>query len=313
MKSLTNRIKAKAKDLGFDKIGITKAEITENEKQNLDLWIEKNYHASMHWIEKRKEERGNIFKYFPQAVSVVALAMNYNTGKSQEDINSQYKFSNYAWGEDYHDILKNRLKELLNFIETESPTVKGLACVDTSPVMEKVWAQKAGLGWQGKHTNLITKDFGSWVFLGVIILNQALEFDKPFNEDLCGTCTACIDACPTDAISSYQINSNKCISYRTIEHRGSFNENENNLDGWIYGCDICQDVCPWNIKFSQITTEKSFLPKGEIVDWSDDQWDKLNELTYNNLFKGSSVKRTKYVGLKRNISQNYADLKESEK
>ena len=175
--------------------------------------------------------------------------------------------------------------------------------------MEKVWAQKAGLGWQGKHTNLITKDFGSWVFLGVIILNQSLEFDQPFTEDLCGTCTACIDACPTDAISSYQINSNKCISYRTIEHRGSFNENENNLDGWIYGCDICQDVCPWNIKFSQITTEKSFLPKGEIVDWSDDQWDKLNELTYNKLFKGSSVKRTKYVGLKRNISQNYADLR----
>ena len=307
MRNLTSKIKEKAFELGFNKVGITKAEFTEKEKQNLDKWLSKNYHASMDWIEKRKEERGNIFKYFPEAVSLVALAMNYNSGKGQNDLRSNYKFSNYAWGEDYHKILKNHLNELLNFIQTQSTDIKGLACVDTSPVMEKVWAQKAGLGWQGKHTNLITRDYGSWVFLGIIILNQPLEYDQAFTEDLCGSCTACIDACPTDAITSYQINSNKCISYRTIEHRGSFNDYENELDGWIYGCYICQEVCPWNIKFSQITTEKSFLPKNEIIEWTDDQWKKLNKEKYDKLFNGSSVKRTKFEGLKRNINQNSID------
>ena len=179
-----------------------------------------------------------------------------------------------------------------------------MACVDTSPVMEKVWAEKAGLGWQGKHTNLISRDYGSWLFLGEIILNIPLKYDKPFMEDLCGTCTACIDECPPGALSEYEINSNKCISYQTIEHKGEFDNNSIDLDSWIYGCDICQEVCPWNKKFSKITQEKSFYPRDEIVEHSEKEWIKLNGEDFKKIFKGSPVKRTKHSGLKRNINKN---------
>lgn len=230
--------------------------------------------------------------------------MNYFSGNTQDDLKSKFKFSNYAWGEDYHSLIKDRLQILLKWIKNTSEEIEGVACVDTSPIMEKSWAQKAGLGWQGKHTNLISRDYGSWLFLGEIILNIPLDYDKPFIEDLCGSCTACIDACPTNAITSYQLDSNKCISYRTIEHRGEFDENENNLDGWIYGCDICQEVCPWNEKFSKISPEKSFFPKTEILDWSEKKWMDLDDATFKKLFKGSAVKRTKFSGLQRNIKQN---------
>ena len=304
MNKLSQRIKMKADELGFQKVGITKVEFSSENKLNLDQWISKGFHASMQWIENRKEERANIFNYFPDAVSLISVGMNYFSGDTQDDLKSKFKFSNYAWGEDYHSLIKDRLQILLKWIKNTSEEIEGVACVDTSPIMEKSWAQKAGLGWQGKHTNLISRDYGSWLFLGEIILNIPLDYDKPFIEDLCGSCTACIDACPTNAITSYQLDSNKCISYRTIEHRGEFDENENNLDGWIYGCDICQEVCPWNEKFSKISPEKSFFPKTEILDWSEKKWMDLDDATFKKLFKGSAVKRTKFSGLQRNIKQN---------
>ena len=304
MNKLSQSIKMKADELGFQKVGITKVEFSSENKLNLDQWISKGFHASMQWIENRKEERANIFNYFPDAVSLISVGMNYFSGNTQDDLKSKFKFSNYAWGEDYHSLIKDRLQILLKWIKNTSEEIEGVACVDTSPIMEKSWAQKAGLGWQGKHTNLISRDYGSWLFLGEIILNIPLDYDKPFIEDLCGSCTACIDACPTNAITSYQLDSNKCISYRTIEHRGEFDENENNLDGWIYGCDICQEVCPWNEKFSKISPEKSFFPKTEILDWSEKKWMDLDDATFKKLFKGSAVKRTKFSGLERNIKQN---------
>lgn len=304
MSDFTSKIKEKAIEIGFEKIGIARVESTNKAQSNLETWISKGRHASMEWIDKRKEERGNIYNYFPEAVSLISVGMNYYSGYSQKDLNSKFKFSNYAWGDDYHNVLKSRLKILLEWIKSSSADIKGVACVDTSPVMEKVWAEKAGLGWQGKHTNLISRDYGSWLFLGEIILNIPLKYDKPFMEDLCGTCTACIDECPPGALSEYEINSNKCISYQTIEHRGEFDNNSIDLDSWIYGCDICQEVCPWNKKFSKITQEKSFYPRGEIVEHSEKEWIKLNGEDFKKIFKGSPVKRTKHSGLKRNINKN---------
>jgi len=191
----------------------------------------------------------------------------------------------------------------LGWLKEENSEMKGIVCVDTSPVMDKVWAQKAGLGWQGKHTNLISKDYGSWLFLGELLLDIELEYDNGFNEDLCGSCTACIDACPTHALGEYTMDSSKCISYQSIEYRGDFSESEN-LNGWIYGCDICQEVCPWNQKFSHVSTESSFEPRKEIVEWSNEDWTKMDEDGFRKLFKGSAAKRTKFLGLNRNINQN---------
>jgi epoxyqueuosine reductase len=285
-------------------VGIAKAEVTPEAKNNLNQWLNAGGHSTMEWVEKRKEERGDIHTYFSEAKSVISVAMNYYSGHNQSDLKANHKISNYAWGDDYHDILKKRLFQLLGWIKEASPDIKGVACVDTSPVMEKVWAQKAGIGWQGKHTNLITRDFGSWLFLGELIVDIKLDYDPPFDEDLCGTCTACIDACPTDALESYQIDSGKCISYRSIEYRGEFAEGADDLDGWIYGCDICQDVCPWNQKFGQMTSEPAFQPRPKILSLTDKDWFTMDEDGFRKLFKGSAVKRTKYSGLSRNIKQN---------
>ena len=304
MNDFTAEIKQKANELGFEKIGIAKVGPTNNAKSKLDDWILRGNHASMDWIDKRKNERGNIYNYFPEAVSIISVGMNYYSGYSQKDLSSKLKFSNYAWGVDYHCVLKTRLRFLLEWIKFASVEIKGIVCVDTSPVMEKVWAEKAGLGWQGKHTNLISPDYGSWLFLGEIILNIRLKYDKPFTEDLCGSCTACIDECPPGALTDYEIDSNKCISYQTIEHRGEFDEGSVDLDSWIYGCDICQEVCPWNKKFSKITPEKSFYPRSKIIENRIDDWQKLNEEEFRKIFKRSSVKRTKHTGLKRNIKNN---------
>ena len=294
-------IKEKAYELGFHKVGIAKASQTKKEKKNLDEWLSQKKHGEMMWMEKRKSERGNIFNYFPEARTVVSLGYNYYLGKDQSHLESSYKFSNYAWGEDYHDVIKTKLFSLLKTINKKSPEAKGLVCVDTAPIMEKVWAQRAGLGWQGKHTNLISTDYGSWLFLGEIILDIDLEIDEPFSKDLCGTCTACIDACPTQALDEYVLDSSKCISYLTIEHRGDFLEDKDDLNDWIYGCDICQEVCPWNISFSQISDDSYFEPREKIANNTDQEWENLSHLEFNSIFKKSSVKRTKFSGLKRNI------------
>ncbi|GIS73567.1 MAG: epoxyqueuosine reductase [Candidatus Neomarinimicrobiota bacterium] len=302
--SLANCIKVKSYDLGFQKVGITKAVSISKEKENLETWLSRGHHGTMSWLAERKHERGDIFTYFPDVKSVISLGMNYYTGYDQGELNSENKFSNYAWGEDYHDILKLRLYKLLNWLKIEIPNLNGIACVDTSPVMDKVWAQRAGLGWQGKHTNLITKDFGSWLFLGELLIDIELDYDELFSEDLCGSCTACIDACPTQALGEYEIYAEKCISYLTIEHRGDFPDNRLELHNWIYGCDICQEVCPWNEKFAQVTTQNYFYPKKEILYWTNEDWEKIDEEGFRKLFKGSAVKRTKYSGLSRNINTN---------
>ena len=301
---LNQFIKEIASKLGFSKIGIASAEYDPNLEFKLFKWINHNYHATMHWIDNRKYERGNIFNYYPNAKSVISLGLNYFTGNTSN--NKIGKISNYAWGEDYHNIIKPRLYQFLNEIKTINSNIDGIVCVDTSPIMEKHWAQKSGLGWIGKHTNLITRDFGSWVFLGEIILNTKLDYDLPFTEDLCGTCTACLDACPTNAFPEpYILDSSKCISYLTIEHRGDIPEEfSNNLNGWIYGCDICQEVCPWNIKFSQRTEEIGFQPKANINNRAISEWKDLTEDEYKNIFKKSAIKRTKYKGLMRNIIHN---------
>ena len=301
--SLTRYIKDKATEIGFEKIGITKATATKDEKVRLEKWIKNNHHGSMSWIEKRKDERGNIFNYFKEVKSVISIGVNYYSGYDQDQIKSNSKFSNYAWGEDYHDIIKSKLYTLLNDITANYPDIKGIVCVDTSPIMEKVWAQRAGIGWQGKHTNLITRDYGSWLFLGELLLDVELDYDDEFIDDLCGSCTACIDACPTYALGEYEIYAEKCISYLTIEHRGEFGQNTE-LHDWIYGCDICQEVCPWNQKFSQITNEKKFYPKKEILSWQDADWENISENVFRKIFKGSAVKRTKHNGLVRNIKTN---------
>ncbi len=304
MKISSKSIKKKAEELGFQKVGIARAEKTPQEKSDLDSWLMQGNHASMAWMMNRKDERGNIHKYFPEARSVVAVGMNYYTGNDQDDLRSDYKFSNYAWGDDYHTVLKKQLYQLLKWIKENNSKVKGVVCVDTSPVMDKVWAQRGGLGWIGKHTNLISRDLGSWLFLGELILDLELDYDAPFEEDLCGTCLACIESCPTQALDEYKIDAGKCISYLTIEHRGELPESQSDLHGWIYGCDVCQEVCPWNEKFAIESKKDEFQPRKEIVEFISEDWDSLDEDSFKRIFKDSAVKRTKYVGLKRNIDQN---------
>ena len=294
----------KAIELGFQKLGITEPENENKHTKALDAWRRNNNHASMEWIVKRKNERGDIFQYFPEVKSIISFGVNYYSGYTQDDLKSDYKVSNYAWGDDYHDSIKSKGFHLLHYIKEQSPNVKGIVCVDTSPIMEKPIAQKAGLGWQGKHTNLITRDYGSWIFLGAILLDIPLVYNKPFDDDLCGSCTACIDACPTQALEPYILDSRKCISYLSIEHRGEFPKENNKLHDWIYGCDICQDVCPWNNKYSVVTTDPSFQPRDGILYATNRDWNEIDEDGFRTLFKKSPVKRTKFVGLKRNINLN---------
>ena len=257
----------------------------------------------MGWMEKNIEKRTNIFNYYNESKSVISVALNYFTGTSTENHNPPF-ISNYALGKDYHIIIKEKLKILLEEIKKIDKSINGYYCVDTSPIMEKAWAQRAGLGWIGKHTNLISQDFGSWIFLGELIIDRELSYDSPFTTDLCGSCDLCIDQCPTDAIvEPYRLDSNKCISYVTIEHRGEFEkQNMINLDDWIFGCDICQEVCPWNIKFSEISDEEGFSDKNLLREKDYNFWNNLTEEEFRKIFKNSAVKRTKYSGLKRNIT-----------
>ena len=303
----TNNIKDhivnKAHELGFQKIGFSDVDFYDDDREKLYSWIENNYHAGMEWINKRKKERSNILEYFPESKTVISFGYNYYSGKGSSEISEEYKFSNYAWGDDYHIIIKKYLFSIVEYMQTILGDFKYRVCVDTSPIMEKKWAMRSGIGWIGKHTNLITRDYGSWLFLGEIIIDKKIESDQFYNEDLCGTCTACIDECPTDAIvEPYVLDSNKCISYLTIEHRGEIPADKTDkMDNWIYGCDICQEVCPWNIKFETKTNDSHFYPrdqikkKNKIKDWE------INQEEFNQIFKKSTVKRAKFEGLKRNI------------
>ena len=299
---LTASIKKEALNLGFSLVGIAPAKKHSKDSLRLDSWLRNNCHANMHWIAKRKDERSNIFNYYPEAKSIISLATNYFTGNADSSHNVG-KISNYAWGDDYHDIIKKRLYQLLSFIQENKSDIEGIVSVDTTPVLERAWAQRSGLGWIGKHTNLISPEYGSWVFLSELIVNYEFDYDNQFAQDLCGSCVACLEACPTQAIEEpYKVNSNKCISYLTIEHRDKIpQEFEDKLDDWIYGCDICQEVCPWNHKNEEETTDSHFEPRENLQHRSMDEWLKLTEDEFRTLFKKSAVKRTKYSGLKRNI------------
>src|SRR4029079_3132098 len=263
-------LKQRAHDEGFDKVGIVSAGSLVDEGQLLRDWLARGYHGDMAWMQRDVEKRIDPRLVFPQARSVVVVALNYFTPAKHQDHPSTGKVSRYAWGDDYHDVVGRKLRSLLTWIKEQHPEAEGKVCVDIQPVMDKAWAVRAGLGWLGKHTNVITPEFGSWVFIGELLVNLELTYDTDQIEDHCGTCTLCIDACPTDAITEpYLLDSNKCISYATIELRTPHLpvEISQNLTGWFYGCDICQDVCPWN-RFEQATSEARFAARAGNVDAS---------------------------------------------
>jgi epoxyqueuosine reductase len=252
---------------------------------------------------RNADRRGDPREILPGARSVLSVAMNYYTEGRHSDDPDAGKISRYAWGDDYHDIVKPKLLELLAYIQTNVPGTEGVVYVDTGPVLEKAWAARAGIGWEGKHTNVITQEFGSWVFLGEIILSIELDYDAPAT-DHCGTCTLCIEACPTDAIvEPYVLDSNLCISYLTIEHRGEIAAGlGEKFDRWIYGCDICQDVCPWNEKFSIITSAGGFAPRAATIAPELNHVAEMQQDEFSRTFSKSPVKRTKLSGLRRNAA-----------
>jgi epoxyqueuosine reductase len=295
-------IKERALAVGFDKVGIVRAEPLDHERSHLKEWLARGYHGQMAWMARDVEKRLDPRELFPQARSVVVVALNYYTPDQHQDNSELGKVSRYAWGDDYHDVLKSKLGSLLTWIREQEPSAAGKICVDIQPTMDKAWAVRAGLGWLGKHTNVITPEFGSWVFIGELLLNLDLEPDTQGFEDHCGTCTLCIEACPTQAITEpYVVDSNRCISYATIELRaphlpGAIQER---LSGWLYGCDICQDVCPWN-RFEQMTNDSRFAPREGNVNADLGEVLELTPETYAVRFHGSAMKRAKLAGLQRN-------------
>jgi epoxyqueuosine reductase len=299
--SLSNQIKSFAVSLGFHNVGIAKAEAFVEEKKHLLHWLAHKYAGTMNWMERNTEKRVDVRTILPEAKSVISVAMNYYTPHQHSEKKNTGKISRYAWGDDYHDILTPKLEQLLDWIKSQEPKANGKVYVDTGPVLEKVWAQKAGIGWEGKHTNIISKEFGSWIFLGEIILNLELECDVTAI-DHCGTCTLCLDACPTQAIvEPYVLDATKCISYLTIEYKGEIDSSlAQHFDGWLYGCDVCQDVCPWNHKFAEPTNVVQFEPRENNIQPKLEEIENLSEEEFRTKFKGSAMKRTKLSGLKRN-------------
>jgi epoxyqueuosine reductase len=299
--ALTSFIKSKAKVLGFSFCGISKAEFLEEEAPRLEAWLKQGYQGKMNYLENYFDKRLDPTLLVPGAKSVISLLYNYYPEK---DISKEqeFKIAKYAYGEDYHFVVKEKLKSFLDAIREEAGDIHGRAFVDSAPVMERVWAKRSGLGWIGKNSLLLNRDAGSFFFLAELIVDVALQYDGPI-KDYCGTCTACIDACPTDAITEpYVVDGSKCISYFTIELKDEIpSEVKGKFDNWIFGCDICQDVCPWN-RFSKPHEEPRFKPHPELEKMTKSQWLEITEEVFQKIFKGSAVKRTKYAGLKRNIS-----------
>ncbi|HEY6804616.1 MAG TPA: tRNA epoxyqueuosine(34) reductase QueG [Pyrinomonadaceae bacterium] len=300
--NLSELIKQRARELGFDKVGLASAQEFTDEAGHLREWLNRGYQADMRWLERDVEKRTDPRLLLPNARSAVVVALNYFTPAQHEDNPATGKVSRYAWGDDYHDVVGERLRLLLAWIKEQLPDVEGKVCVDIQPTMDKAWAVRAGLGWLGKHSNVITQEFGSWIFIGELLLNIDLDYDNDRIDDHCGTCTLCLDACPTQAITEpYVVDSVKCISYATIELREPELPGEiaDKLSGWFYGCDICQDVCPWN-RFEEPTNEVRFAPRNGNVNASLSEIVEMSHERYVERFRGSAMKRAKLSGLQRN-------------
>ncbi|HKX29796.1 MAG TPA: tRNA epoxyqueuosine(34) reductase QueG [Blastocatellia bacterium] len=298
----SEEIKQRSREIGFDKVGIVPATALTEEGQRLREWLDRGFHGQMGYLARDPEQRTDPRLLMPSTRSVVCVALNYYRPEAHVDSPEIGKISRYAWGDDYHEVLRDKLKLLLAWVVERAPGVEGKICVDTSPMMDKAWAVRAGLGWIGKHTNLITKELGSWVFLGELLLSIELEYDDRPEPDHCGKCTACLEACPTQAlIAPYQLDATRCISYGTIESRDPelAEPIKSGLEQWIFGCDICQDVCPWS-RFSHETAEPRFEPRPGLVA---PELPELLELTpeqFSTRFRKSAIKRAKLAGLQRN-------------
>ena len=293
-------IKTESKRLGFDYCGISKADFLEEEASRLENWLNNNMHGQMSYMQNHFDKRLDPRLLVPGAKSVVSLLLNYYPSEEQKD-SSAPKISKYAYGKDYHDVIKEKLNLLLEFIRENIGEVDGRAFVESAPVLDKAWAKKSGLGWIGKHSNLINKSSGSFYFIAELIIDLDLEYDGAV-KDYCGTCTKCMDACPTDAIiAPYVVDGSKCISYFTIELKENIpNDVKGKFDNWAFGCDVCQDVCPWN-RFSKPHSESLFDANTELLNMKKNDWYELTEETFKRVFKNSAVKRTKFNGLKRNL------------
>lgn len=296
----TKLIKAESKRLGFLSCGISKAGFLEEEAPRLENWLNKNHQGQMSYMENHFDKRLNPTLLVEDSKSVISLLLNYYPSEFQNP--DTYKISKYAYGQDYHFVIKEKLKELLNTIQTEIGEVSGRVFVDSAPVLDKAWAAKSGLGWIGKNSNLITQKVGSFYFIAEIIIDLDLEYDNAVT-DHCGTCTACIDSCPTEAIvSPYVVDGSKCISYFTIELKENIpTEMKGKFDDWAFGCDVCQDVCPWN-RFSKPHDEPLLNPNIELLSYSKKDWEEITEDVFSKVFKKSAIKRTKLEGIKRNIT-----------
>lgn len=294
-------IKDEAQKLGFLFCGISKADFLAEEAPRLESWLKKGYHGQMSYMENHFDKRLDPRMLVEGAKSVISLALNYYTPELQSDPNTP-KISKYAYGEDYHQVIKSKLRQLMEVIHIRIGEVGGRAFVDSAPVLDKAWAQKAGFGWIGKNTNLINKKSGSFFFLAELIVDIELEYDIAPTKDHCGTCTRCIDACPTEAIvGPYVVDGSRCISYLTIELKEQIPlEFKGKMDGWAFGCDVCQDVCPWN-RFSLLHTEPAFSPDADLLGMKTGEWQDMTQEVFSKLFKKSAVKRTKFAGLQRNI------------
>lgn len=292
-------IKEEAKRLGFISCGISKAGFLEQEAPRLEKWLNNNHNGQMAYMENHFDKRLDPTLLVDDAKSVVSLLLNYFPSESQNE--EAYKISKYAYGQDYHFVIKEKLKEFLHSIQENIGEVSGRAFVDSAPVLDKAWAAKSGLGWIGKNSNLITQKVGSFYFIAELILDLDLEYDHAVT-DHCGSCTACIDACPTQAIlAPYIVDGSKCISYYTIELKENIpNDMKGKFDEWMFGCDTCQDVCPWN-RFSKPHSEPLFNPNPDLLSFSKKDWTEITEETFRVVFKNSPIKRTKFDGLKRNI------------
>ncbi len=295
----TNSIKTEAKRLGFLSCGVSKADFLEEEAPRLERWLNNNMNGEMSYMANHFDKRLDPRKLVEGSKSVISVLLNYYPKETQDE--DSYKISKYAYGHDYHHVIKTKLRQLQEFITDEIGEVNGRAFVDSAPVLDKAWAAKSGLGWIGKHSNLLTQRVGSFYFIAELIVDLELEYDHAVT-DHCGTCTACIDACPTQAIvEPYVVDGSKCISYFTIELKNELpNEMKGSFDDWMFGCDVCQDVCPWN-RFSKPHNEPLFNPNPELLSMTRKDWEEITEDVFRKVFQKSAVKRTKYDGLKRNI------------